>query len=246
MSTDGNFTLLLLGLFVVAFLYSSVGHAGASGYIAVMTLTGHSQSFIKPTALVLNILVATLAAWHFYRAGYFSWHLFWPVACLSIPFSFLGGALDIPARGFKILLGIVLLFSAARFLMKQDQESEPRVPRLSSMLFVGASLGFLAGLTGTGGGIFLTPLFLFLKWARLKTVAAISAFFILTNSISGLLGNMTRSQTLPPFVLPLGLVVIVGGAVGSYLGSRKFSPLVIKRFLACVLGVAGLKLFFAI
>jgi hypothetical protein len=221
-----------------------VGHAGASGYIAVMALAGLQTSFIRPTALILNILVASLSTWQFYRAGHFRWRLFWPFALLAVPFAFLGGYLNLPVRTFKILVGIVLLFSAVRFFMKQKPEGEPAEPKRGVSLCIGGGLGFLSGITGTGGGIFLTPLLIFMKWARTKTASATSALFILVNSISGLAGNISGTKSIPATAAPLMVIVLIGGATGSYLGSRKFSPERIKKLLACVLLIAGFKLIF--
>jgi uncharacterized membrane protein YfcA len=240
--------LICVAILVVAFLYSSVGHAGASGYIAVMTLFGLAPSIVKPAALVLNILVASLTAWQFWRAGHFSWRLFWPFAVLSVPFAFLGGYINLPTHVFKILVGIVLLYSAARFLVQAGPDQEPREPSRPMAISIGAGLGLLSGLTGTGGGIFLTPLLIFMRWARTKTASAVSAFFILVNSISGLLGNISGTRQLPFFALPVIAMItaaVSGGAVGSYLGSRQFSPIFIKKLLAIVLTIAGFKLIFA-
>ena len=236
--------LLTLAVLVIAFLYSSVGHAGASGYIAVMSLFSMAPIEIKPTALVLNILVASIGSWQFWRAGHFSWRLFWPFALLSIPFAFVGGYLNLPTHTFKILVGIVLLFSAARFLIRPPAEQEPHPPSRHLSFGVGAGLGLLSGLTGTGGGIFLTPLVIFMRWARTKTASAVSALFILVNSTSGLLGNISATQSFPGFALPLAVAVVCGGTVGSYLGSRRFPHDTIKRLLAVVLIIAGLKLIF--
>jgi len=236
--------LLCLAVAIVAFLYSSVGHAGASGYIAVMTLFALKPTVIKPAALVLNILVATLTAWQFWRAGHFSWRLFWPFALLSVPFAFVGGYLNLPTHIFKILVGVVLLYSAARFLFESASDREPHEPSKPTALCIGAGLGLLSGLTGTGGGIFLTPLLIFMRWAKTKTASAVSALFILVNSISGLLGNISSTRQLPLFALPLVAAAVSGGAVGSYLGSRQFSPSFIKKLLAIVLIIAGFKLIF--
>jgi len=243
MSVD---TLLFLcaAVLVVAFLYSSVGHAGASGYIAVMTLFGLAPAVIKPSALVLNILVACLATWQFWRAGHFSWKLFWPFAVSSVPLAFVGGYVNLPTQAFRIIIGLVLLYSAARFLIRPKPDEEPHLPAKAISISVGAGLGLLSGLTGVGGGIFLTPLVIFMRWARTKTASAVSALFILVNSISGLLGNIASTNQLPYFALPLALAAIAGGSVGSYLGSRQFSPLSIKRLLAIVLAIAGFKLIF--
>lgn len=235
--------LLLTGAVLgIAFLYSSVGHAGASGYVAVMALCGLAPDAIKPTALILNILVATLASWQFWRAGHFTWRLFWPFAVLSVPFAFLGGYLNLPGQSFKMLVGFVLLFSAARFFLRPSSDVQRREPPRAIAVGAGGALGLLAGLTGTGGGIFLTPMLLFMGWARIKTAASISALFILVNSIAGLLGNLASAQTLPAFALPLAVAAVVGGAIGSYFGSHRFPHVVIKRLLAVVLLIAGIKL----
>jgi uncharacterized membrane protein YfcA len=240
--TPDNVFLVAFGIIVVAFLYSSVGHAGASGYIAVMTLASFSPEFIRPTALILNILVASLATWQFYRAGHFSFRLFWPFAILSVPMAFIGGSLVVPAPVFKILVGSILIYSAFRFIFTPKVEAATHPPSILLALTIGAGLGFLAGLTGTGGGIFLTPLLIFFKWSKTKTASATSALFILTNSIAGLAGNLSSTRHVPTFALPLAVAAICGGLIGSYLGSRKFSALAIKRLLACVLIVAGVKL----
>lgn len=232
-------------MFAVAFLYSCVGHAGASGYIAAMTLCGLAPGVIKPTALALNILVATLASWQFRRAGHFSWRLFWPLALASVPFAFLGGWLNLPTRVFKIAVGLVLLFSAARFLLDPPAETAAKPPTLPVSFGVGAGLGLLSGLTGTGGGIFLTPLGIFLRWGGTKTIAAVSAVFILVNSASGLIGHLSKTRSFPGVAWSLALAAVAGGAAGSYLGSTRLPHTAIKRLLAVVLIIAGLKLIFA-
>ena len=229
---------------IVAFLYSSVGHAGASGYIAVMTMFSMAPSAIKPTALVLNIVVACIGAWQFWRAGHFSWSFFWPFAILSIPFAFIGGYLNLPTHIFKILVGIILLLSAVKFFIDPKEKPNPRTPSKPISSGVGAGLGLLAGLTGTGGGIFLTPLVILMGWARTKTASAVSALFILVNSVSGLAGNLSATKYFPTFAWSFVASALLCGTAGSYLGSRKFSPVIIKRLLAVVLTIAGLKLIF--
>jgi len=242
---EGAQLILLCGaIAVVAFLYSSVGHAGASGYIAVLTLCGYATSFIKPTALVLNILVATIGSYHFWRAGHFSWKFFWPFAALSIPAAFLGGYLHLPAGIFKPLLGVVLLLSAARLGWKPGEVTNPVPPSRPTSLGVGVGIGFLSGLTGTGGGIFLTPLILFLRWAPTRQAAATSVVFILVNSSSGLFGYLSSGQTVPSFAWVLALAAVVGGALGSYLGSARFPVRAIQTSLGLVLVIAGTKLIF--
>ena len=240
--TPDHLALLTLGILVIAFLYSSVGHAGASGYIAVMTLLSMTPDVIKPTALSLNILVASIGAWQFWRAGHFSWQLFWPFALLSVPLAFVGGYLNLPAHVFKVVVGIILLYSAARFLLPAPPEQEPKAPPRALALASGGAIGLLSGFTGTGGGIFLTPLVLLARWARVKTAAAVSALFILVNSVAGLLGNFSSTRRFPAFALVLLAAAAVGGSVGSYLGSRRLDPAVIKKLLAIVLIIAGTKL----
>lgn len=237
-----SLALIALAILVVAFLYASVGHAGASGYIAVMSLASLAPAVIKPSALVLNILVASIGTWQFWRAGHFSWRLFWPFALLSIPMAFVGGYINLPTHVFKVLVGIVLLLSAAHFFWNPHVDDVRAEPSRPVAIASGGVLGLFAGLTGTGGGIFLTPLLLILRWARTKTAAATSALFILVNSISGLLGNFSSTRQVPAFVLPLAIAAVAGGAAGSYFGSRRFSPAIIKRLLATVLVIAGLKL----
>lgn len=243
--TPEKLALLTAAIFLIAFLYSSVGHAGASGYIAVMGLFELAPEIIKPMVLGLNILVACIAAWHFGRAGHFSWHLFWPFAVLSIPFAFLGGYISLPNQTFKVLVGLVLLFSAVRFIARPPEDTAGREPSLRVAIPIGGGLGLLAGLTGTGGGIFLTPLLLFMHWARARSAAAVSAVFILVNSVSGLLGNLSSTKSIPTFTAQLAVAAVVGGAAGSYYGSRRFEPATIKRLLAVVLLIAGAKLIFA-
>lgn len=233
---------LAAAILVVAFLYSSVGHAGASGYIAVMSLFSLTPAVIKPTALILNILVASIGTWQFWRAGHFSWRLFWPFAILAVPFAFVGGYINLPTHVFKVLVGIILLLSASRFLFHPAADDVIREPSRPLAIAIGAVVGFLSGLTATGGGIFLTPLLLFMRWSRAKQAAGVSALFILVNSVSGLLGNLSSTQQFPRFAIALAVAAVIGGAAGSYFGSQRFSHTVIKRLLAAVLLIAGTKL----
>jgi len=235
---------LFLAVGVIAFLYSCVGHAGASGYIAVMTLFGLGTTTIRPTALMLNILVAIIASFQFWRAGHFSWKLFWPFALLSVPAAYFGGYLQLPARILKIIIGLVLLFSAGRLFFRRGDPPAVAPPPLSAALAVGSGIGFLSGLTGTGGGIFLTPILLFSKWAKTKRASAVSALFILVNSIAGLAGFVSARQSIPTLAMVLSAAAIIGGAVGSHLGSRMFPVRTISILLATVLVVAGCKLIF--
>src|SRR6266702_3669047 len=188
---------LFFAIGVIAFLYSSVGHAGASGYIATMTLFGIVPAIIRPSALVLNILVASIGTFQFWRAGHFSWKLFWPFALLSIPAAYVGGYLQPSASVLRILIGVVLLFSAARLVFRRSDPPQTVPPSQPVAISVGAGLGFLSGLTGTGGGIFLTPLLLFCQWAPIRQAAAVSALFIWVKSIAGLIGYFTKVYSIP-------------------------------------------------
>lgn len=233
---------LSVAILVIAFLYSSVGHAGASGYIAIMSLFSLDPSVIKPVALLLNIVVATVTTWQFHRAGHFSWQLFWPFAILAVPFAFLGGYVALPTHYFSMLVGGILLYSAWRFFARPSPDIVTAAPKRSVAIATGGCLGLLSGLTGTGGGIFLTPLLIFRHWAQAKTAAAVSSLFILLNSISGLSGCWSSTGTIPSYGLVLALSALLGGALGSYLGSRRFDHVIIKRMLATVLLIAGIKL----
>jgi uncharacterized membrane protein YfcA len=235
---------LLIAVGVIAFLYSSVGHAGASGYIAIMTLWGLAPTVIRPTALVLNILVAFIGAFQFWSAGHFAWRLFWPFALLSIPAAYLGGYLQPSASVLRILIGLVLLFSAGRLIFRRGDPPEVVSPSRPTAIGVGAGIGFLSGLTGTGGGIFLTPLLLFFRWAHIRQAAAVSALFILVNSIAGLVGYFTASHSIPSLGFVLATAAVIGGTLGSHLGSRNFPIRTISILLATVLVIAGLKLLF--
>jgi uncharacterized protein len=239
-----QFTFLCFAISLIAFLYSSVGHAGASGYIATMTLFGLATTVIRPTALILNILVATIGSFQFWRAGHFSWKLFWPFALLSIPAAYFGGYLQPSAGILRILIGAVLLFSAARLFFRKKDPDQTNPPSKPVAVGVGAGLGFLSGLTGTGGGIFLTPLLLFCKWAVIRQAAAVSALFILVNSIGGLVGYFTAVHSVPKLGIYLAIPAVIGGTIGSYLGSRRLPSRGIAIFLAIVLTIAGIKLIF--
>ena len=240
--TPEHLALLTVGIFFVAILYSSVGHAGASGYIAVMSILSVAPASIKPTALILNILVASIGTFQYWRAGHFSWRLFWPFALLSVPLAFVGGYVNLPTHTFKVIVGIILLCSAVLLLLRPPGETNAVEPPRPLAITFGAGIGLLSGLTGTGGGIFLTPLLLFMHWAKAKPAAAVSALFILLNSISGLAGNMSSTRQFPTFALVLVAAAGIGGVVGSYYGSRRFDPVLIKRALAVVLLIAGTKL----
>ncbi len=234
--------LMTFGVFVIAVMYSTVGHAGASGYIAVMSLFSVAPDDLKPAALSLNILVAIIGISQFYKAGHVKWKFTWPFIVLSIPAAFLGGYINLPSTVFTMLVGLILLFSGIRFIFRTHEPDQVKAVSKTKRISSGAGIGFLAGLTGTGGGIFLSPLILLMKWAPVKVTAGTAIVFILANSIFGLAGNYTATLTLPGFILPLAGAVIAGGFVGSYLGSKKLDDIIIKRTLSIVLFIAGVKL----
>jgi uncharacterized membrane protein YfcA len=238
--------ILSLLILVAAALYSSVGHAGASGYLAAMALFGLAPATMKPAALCLNVLVATIATFRFWRAGCFSWPLFWPFAVASIPLAFVGGALTLPATVYRQIVGLTLLYAAVRLFLfaraKAASDAATRDAPLAAAMPLGALIGFLSGLTGVGGGIFLSPLLLLMNWADARRTAGVSAAFILVNSIAGLLGNLTNLRSLPPALPYFALAAVAGGIVGSEFGSRRLASMTIRRLLAVVLVVAGVKM----
>ena len=240
-----SFSEILLigaGILVIAALYSSVGHAGASGYLAILALCGLAATTIRPIALSLNVLVAIVASWQFYRAGYFSWKLFWPFAATSIPCAFWAGSMALSAQLLKLLLGVVLLLSALRMLWNPPSRKSVATPQKWIAATWGAGLGLLAGWTGTGGGIFLSPLLLIAGWAEPRQTAATSSFFILTNSVAGLLGFLWSGGQIPASVIPWSISALAGGFLGSYAGSMHFSNKLIRRLLSVVLTIAGAKM----
>jgi uncharacterized protein len=236
--------LLLFLLPVVAFLYASVGHGGASGYLALMSAFSFPMTFMKPTALVLNILVSAVSFYFYYREKNFKWNLFYPFALSSIPFSFLGGYLKIDAFYYKIILATVLVFAVMRLLgFFGKEKNEIKAINLPLAIAFGALIGFLSGLLGIGGGIILSPVLLLLGWATMKQTAAVSALFILVNSISGLFGFVSQGGILPASSSVLIGVVFIGGLLGAYYGSAKFNSKTLRYVLSVVIGIAILKLY---
>ncbi len=245
----GQQEALVLGalFFAASILYSSVGHGGASGYLAAMGLLGVTPAIMRPTALVMNIAVASISLYKFSRAGGFRWRLFWPFAVTAVPMAFIGGRIQLPILWFGALVGCVLLFSAVRLFFETRLTNKgTRIikgpPPVALALFIGAGIGLLSGLTGVGGGIFLSPLLVLTGWASVRDSAAPTAAFVLVNSISGLMGLLGRQPTLPD-VLPYWVAaVIVGGLIGATYGARRLDHRAMRQALAAVLLIAGAKM----
>jgi hypothetical protein len=239
---------LAAGMLVAAFGYAAVGHGGASAYLAAMALAGVAPAEMRPVALALNVLVSSLATWKFYRAGHFRWRLFWPFAAAAIPLAYVGGAITLPGQAYKILVGIVLVYAAWqlwRSARAGDEMREVREPPLAPAMAIGGAMGLLAGLTGVGGGIFLSPLLLMLGWAGTKQTSAVAAPFILVNSVAGLAALfVTQGPSLPSYVWALAAAVLIGGWLGAEYGSRRFANPLLRRVLAAVLALAGAKMLF--
>ncbi|MCH2140412.1 MAG: sulfite exporter TauE/SafE family protein [Phycisphaerales bacterium] len=247
--------MLTIAIFALAVLYSAVGHAGASGYLAAMAIvTTMPQEEMKAVALTLNIFVGAIGSYHYIKAGHFDWRTFWPFAVCAVPLAFIGGMWTLPTLLFKPLIGCVLLYASLVLAVRgfksrsgaaTNQIVAPRMPPLPLALTSGAGLGLLAGLTGTGGGIFLSPLLLIKNWATPQRTAAISIVFVLVNSVAGLGGVVTDQPTLPGSLPYYIIAAIVGGFIGSRLGARRLPGNGIRLLLAIVLIIAAVKLFLA-
>ena len=232
-------------LFIIAMLYASVGHGGASGYLALMALFSYAPDTMRPTALILNLFVSFTSFLQYYRGGHFRWKLFWPFAIASIPAAFIGGMIVMDAKLYKIILGILLLFSVVRLGgMKFEESKNENQQSFVLSLIIGGIIGILSGMIGIGGGIILSPVILLLHWANMKQTAAVSAIFILVNSIAGLAGLFTRSFHFSPDMAWMIVVAFVGGLTGSYIGAMKFKGEFLRKVLAFVLLIASIKLLF--
>lgn len=230
--------------FLVALLYSSVGHAGATGYLAVMAIMGIEPSLMKPTALVLNIIVASIASYNYYKKDAISFKILIPLIIISIPASYIGGRINLPPHYYKPLVGAFLLYAASRafFTAKINSNYSTKTPNNITLGVVGGALGFLSGLTGVGGGVFLSPLMLMLKWASIRTISGTAAGFILVNSIAGLAGLTSASYSMIDGMSWLVVAVMFGGIIGSEFGSHRYTTSTIQKLLAATLLIAGIKL----
>jgi uncharacterized membrane protein YfcA len=239
-------SVLLPVLFLAAaLLYSSVGHGGASAYLAIMALVGTAPEVMRPVALILNVFVAGLATWRFSRAGYLRVSLLAPLVVASIPCAALGATMTLSAPVYHRVLGAVLIFSAIRLWWSATSTQAIVTRRLPMLLAlpIGGAIGFLSGLVGVGGGIFLSPVLILMRWANPKETSAVSAAFIAVNSIAGLAGCMKMIPQLPGGVLIWGAAALAGGAIGSWMGSKRLPNPRLRQVLAIVLVVASVKLF---
>lgn len=234
----------LLILFVVAFLYASVGHGGASGYLALMALFAFPTLFMKPIALVLNVFVSGVSFWFFRKHQHFKWKLFYPFAITSIPAAFIGGYISVNATLYKQILGVFLIFAILKMLNVFGKEKETlKENNLLISLAIGAAIGLFSGMIGIGGGIILSPVIVLLAWGNMKQAAAVSALFIFVNSIAGLIGFTVTQGEIPIEVLYFIPVALIGGSLGAIYGSKKYAMQTLKYVLAFVLIIAAIKLF---
>ena len=235
----------LITLFIVAFLYASIGHGGASGYLALMAMFGIEAITMRSSALILNLFVAGIAFYSYYKGGYFKWKILVPFVVASMPAAYFGAKMTIDPTIYKISLGICLLIAVTRMLIPVKNKKNPSntTPNLLIALFVGVVVGFFSGMIGIGGGIILSPLLIVFGWANLKEAAAISAGFIWLNSATGLLGTVSSGVNFAPMIIPWILIALLGGFLGAWSGSFKFSLNTLRYVLASVLVMASIKLF---
>lgn len=247
MLVDINLIMLYLGLFLISILYSSVGHGGASGYLAILSLStfaSMNSSWLKQHAWCLNLIVAGIAFYHYYKAGFYNKKLTIPFIVGSIPFAIIGGALKINGDLYDYLLSITLIWAAYRLYQTKVVENNREITDLSLKITlpIGGGVGFLSGIVGVGGGIFLSPIILLKKWADPKTVAATSALFIWVNSAAGLFGAGISNQLQIDFniLFPFIIVVLIGGIIGSKFGTVAKQS-VVRTLLILVLIIAAGK-----
>ncbi|MFM6947551.1 MAG: sulfite exporter TauE/SafE family protein [Aquirufa sp.] len=239
-----NASLLILALFIMAFLYSSVGHGGASGYLAVMALFSIAPAVMKQSALILNLGVSMISFLQFYRKGFFKWRNFWPFALASIPMSYLGSLWILSDSTYKKVLAICLFFAVLRIMFQQKTKPSQKQVPLIAALMIGAIIGLISGMIGIGGGILLSPLILLFAWANMKETAAVSALFIFVNSLAGLIAVKNWVALEQQNFVWMILASLIGGILGSSWGANYASSKWIKYILGLVLIIASLKLFF--
>lgn len=245
----GSIVIISVLVFIVAALYSSVGHGGASGYLAVLSFFAVAPATMGSTALTLNVLVAGVALFSYVRAGHLSWKLAWPFVVLSIPAAFIGGLIHVSEKTYFVLLALALVFAAYRLAMSATgsmEDTEYKQVKLSASLPAGAAIGLLSGIVGVGGGIFLSPIMLLFRWANAKRTSAIAALFIVVNSLAGLAGRLVKGELAIGIFSPLIVIAFLGGLLGSYFGANRFSGIVLRRLLAAVLVIASAKMVIAL
>jgi uncharacterized membrane protein YfcA len=237
----------LILIVVVAALYTSVGHGGASGYIAVLSLTALASGEISSTALTMNLLAAGAAFWAFQRGGHFRFKIVWPFLVTSIPAAYLGGTISISEKLYFLTLAGVLIYAAVRLVWKKkttSDDEECQAIRLGVALPLGAAIGLLSGVIGVGGGIFLSPIILLMRWGQVKETAAASALFILINSAAGIGGRAVSGTYEPAHLIPLLAACGIGALIGSWAGAFKFQPKAVRAMLSAVLLIAAGKMVF--
>lgn len=241
-----NLWLFCMILFLIAALYAAVGHGGASGYLALMALFGVSAIVMRPTALILNLFVSATSFIQYYRGKHFRLQIFWPLALASVPMAFIGGQMVLNAHIYNKILGVLLLFPVFRFFFLPNVKEEDKKPaNIIFSLIVGGIIGLFSGMIGIGGGIILSPVLLLLKWTNQKETAAISALFIFVNSISGLIGQLSKGVQFSNEMFLYIAVAFAGGLCGAYMGSIRLNQNILKYTLAIVLLMASYKLMFS-
>jgi len=233
---------LLMSIGVAAILYSSVGHGGASGYLAAMALFGLEPSIMKPAVLTMNIFVTVLVLYRTYYVCRFNWRLFIPIISVSVPMAFLGGAYTIQSSAYRVVVGLLLILAVWRMFWRAADVVALEQPRLWVTIPVGGILGFVSGLTGVGGGIFLSPLLLLFRWTDMRGSVPIAAAFILFNSVAGLSGYLSAGGSWPSNMPLLIGVAVTGAIIGTELAANRLAPMGLRHMLGLVLVVAGVKM----
>ena len=240
--TENTIWIFILSLLIISFMYSSIGHGGASGYLALMAIFNFSPEMMRPTGLILNLFVSGIAFYHFWKSGYFNKKLFLIFSISSMPLSFIGGTLIIDTTVYKVTLGIILLFSIVRIISKSKNENKTKPINIPLGIIIGGLIGFLSGMIGIGGGIILSPIILLLSWGKIKESAAVSALFIWVNSAAGLLGQYSNEIELSKYIWIYILMVLIGGYFGSYISAKYLSNKLLKGLLSLIIISASLKL----